>query len=217
MNAAARLVIAIAAGGGLACAGAVAAVTAAVDNLAFDVNQSINDPTVASDLRAASVELHARDGTGSPLAEELMGIADLGSATAESLVEAGVHFRRALELRPVSPYTWANLAMQQYRTGDTGAVFRTSMTHAAELGPNEPPVQAMLADYGLAVFDEVPEANRQLIESAIARGMRRAPQYFLQIAQRRGRLDVACRHFERPTRQVDSKWVQICKSMEATS
>ena len=219
MKAPARGSIAFAACAALACACVFAAELGMVDDLAWDATQVTKDPVAVAgaDLHAFAARLRAMDASGVPAIDELLGVSAIRRGAPESLAEAGVHLRRALALRPVSPYTWSDLAMQQYRSGDTGPEFQTALGFAARLGPNEPPVQGVLADYGLAVLDELPQANRLAVESAVASGMRRAPGYFLQVAQRRGRLDVACRHFERPPRQVDSKWDQICQSMEATS
>jgi hypothetical protein len=51
----------------------------------------------------------------------------------------------------------------------------------------------------------------------LSTAMKRNSLEMLQIAERRGRLDVACRHFAGSTRQADPKGSQICQSMEATS
>ena len=73
-----------------------------------------------------------------------------------------------------------------------------------------------VALYGLAVWEEVAPETRDAIDHMMTNGMRRDPAQMLQIAQRRGRLDVACRHSPGLQRQTDSKWVQLCQSMEAT-
>jgi hypothetical protein len=158
-----------------------------------------------------------------PAAQELLAIADSRLADfaepsrQEYLSAAAVHFRKALELRPMSPYTWANLAAVEYRLGDTGKTFRSALVRAAELGPHEPEVQATVANFGLAVWDEVDAQTQAAIESSVATGMRRQPREILQIAERRGRLAVACRHAVGTPRQTDSKWLHLCQSTEATS
>lgn len=160
-------------------------------------------------------------GTDDPAAHELLAVADnsLSDATSrqEYLSEAVVQLRKALELRPMSPYTWSNLAATQYRLGDTGRAFQAALAHAAELGPQEPEVQVTVAEYGLAVWNEVDEQTRAAIERSVAAGMRRQPREILQIAERRGRLAVACRHAVGSPRQTDTKWLQPCQSTEATS
>ena len=123
----------------------------------------------------------------------------------------------AIEARPGSPYTWANLAVMKYRLGDTGPAFEKSLLNAANLGPYEPEVQQIVADLGLAVYDEVAPATRAAVERMVAAGMKRNAAEILQIAARRGRLDTACRHLDGVPRPAVSKWTQLCESMEATS
>jgi hypothetical protein len=153
-----------------------------------------------------------------PALHELLGLIDarMGERQ-EFLPDAAVHFERAIEFRPTSPQTWGDLAAVKYRLGDTGPIFETAIVHAAEFGRFEPDVQAVVANYGLAVWSEVGPRTRASIDSALAAAMKRNPLEILQIAERRGRLDVACRHLAGSTRQVDPKWSQLCQSMEATS
>ncbi len=152
-----------------------------------------------------------------PAIHELLGLIDARRIERpEYLSEAAVHFARAIELRPTSPQTWGNLAAVKYRMGSTGTEFEASLQHAAEFGGYEPDVQAIVANYGLAVWNEVGQPTQAAIETAVAAGMARNPVETLQIAQRRGRLDVACRHLSGSTRQTDPKWTQPCQSMEAT-
>jgi hypothetical protein len=51
----------------------------------------------------------------------------------------------------------------------------------------------------------------------VAAGMKRNPLEMLQIAERRGRLAVACRHFAGSPRLSLPKWFQLCQSTEVTS
>jgi cytochrome c-type biogenesis protein CcmH/NrfG len=153
-----------------------------------------------------------------PALHELLGLIDarLGERQ-EFLSDAAVHLTKAIELRPTSPQSWASLAAVKYRMGDTGSDFEAAMDHAAELGKFEPDVQGILANYGLAVWNEMGSRARASVEATIAAAMKRNPLEMLQIAERRGRLEVTCRHLAGSTRQVDPKWSQLCQSMEATS
>lgn len=152
-----------------------------------------------------------------PAVHELLGLIDARRGERqEFLPDAAVHFERAIELRPTSPQTWADLAAVKYRVGDTGPGFEAALSHAAELGAFEPDVQGIVANYGLAVWSELGVKTRTAVEETVATAMKRNPLEMLQIAQRRGRLDVACRHLPGSTRQTDPKWTQPCQSMEAT-
>src|SRR5438876_7316446 len=57
----------------------------------------------ASELHAILEHAASLD-SGDPSVHELLGL------TSEYPADAAVYFRRALELRPTSPYTWANVA-----------------------------------------------------------------------------------------------------------
>jgi predicted Zn-dependent protease len=153
-----------------------------------------------------------------PAIHELLGLIDARRGNGgESFPDATAHFLRALELRPTSPQTWSDLAAMKYRTGDTGREFEVAIRRAAELGRFEPEVQGVLANYGLSTWSEVGEETRAAVEMTISTAMKRNSLEMLQIAERRGRLEVACHHLDGSTRQVDPKWSQLCQSMEATS
>ena len=132
-------------------------------------------------------------------------------------MQAAVDFSDAIRLRPTSPQTRSNLAAVKYHLGDTGPAFQAALKHAGELGRFEPEVQSAVANFGLAVWNEVGPGTRASIEATLAAAMRRNPLEMLQIARRRGRLDIACRHIASTTRQIDPKWFQLCQSTEATS
>jgi predicted Zn-dependent protease len=153
-----------------------------------------------------------------PAVHELLGLIDARAGDGpERFSEAAAEFEKALELRPTSPQTWSNLVAMKYRIGDTGRDFETAIRRAAELGKFEPEVQGVLANFGLATWSEIGQETRAAVEMTISTAMKRNSLEMLQIAERRGRLEVACRHLDGSTRQVDPKWSQLCQSMEATS
>lgn len=168
---------------------------------------------IAADLERAGASVPA-----DPNIEELLGaLAMRRIDRPEFPDEALVHLRRAVELRPTSPYTWAAIVEAQYRKGDTGKTFEAALRRAAELGPAEPEVQRTVADFGLAVWaDEAPE-TLQAVEAMVTGAMKRDAGEILQIADRRGRLAIACRHLADAPRRVDSEWYLLCRSREATS
>lgn len=147
---------------------------------------------------------------GNPSTHELMGLlAARRFDDFAKLQEATEHYARSLKLRPISPNTWANLAEARYLVGDTARLFEVAIVNAARLGPSEPQSQRVVAHYGLAAFDEVGAPTKRAIEAMVAAGMRRNPAEMLSIAQRRGRLDVACRYLAQ-SRASDPRWVQLC-------
>jgi hypothetical protein len=153
-----------------------------------------------------------------PEIEELLGeLAGRRIDQADSRDRALAHFSRAIALRPTSPYTWAAIADARYRKGDTGPAFETALRHAAELGPAEPEVQRTVVDLGLATWDAVAPATRAAVESTVAGALKRDAGEILQIAERRGRLAVACRHLAHAPRSVQPEGPTTCSSREATS
>jgi len=151
-----------------------------------------------------------------PITHELLGLVSLSRADdARHMRESVGHFQAALRLRPHSAHTWAALAQAQYLLGDTGAAFELALVRAAKLGPAEPGVQRVAADYGLATWQHLSAEARAAVERLIAAGVRRDPAEMLQIAHRRGRLGVACRHLRGASRPLDSKVSQLCQGTEA--
>jgi hypothetical protein len=166
-----------------------------------------------ADLRRAAADM-PKDS----MLHELLALAIVrGGPEVGELSEAERQLKAAIETRAGSPYAWASLVEVKYRIGDTGAAFEKALVNASSLGPHEPEVQRVVADYGLAVMDEVGAATRAAIERTVAAGMKRNAPEILQIAARRGRLGVACRHFDGVPRPADPKWSKLCQSMEATS
>jgi hypothetical protein len=158
---------------------------------------------VHEDLQRAALQV-----PGDATIHELLGILQMRRVERpEYLDEASVHFTKALALRPTSAYAWASLADARYRSGDTSNLFEAALRRAVEMGPNEPEVQRTVADYGLAMWREVAPATRTAVEVAIANGMRRNPLETLRIAERRGRLGIACRYISD---------VELCESTGAT-
>jgi Flp pilus assembly protein TadD len=205
---------------GLGCAGAVALKDGAAGSTVEDVTRALGtrDATISIEQRAVMTERLERareESPADPSVHELLGLMSVRGA--EYASGAAVHFRKALELRPGSAYTWANLASLQYRAGDTGRDFEAALIHAARLGPYEPEVQSTVANFGMAVWPEASPELQSVVEQTVRAGMRRNAPEMLQIALRRGRLALACRHLAGTSRQNDTKWSQLCQSMEATS
>jgi hypothetical protein len=150
-----------------------------------------------------------------PAVQERMALDLAGSAsTVDATAKANEHIVRALALRPVWPYSWAALADVRYRSGVADETFELALRRAIDLGLNEPPVQAVVAFYGLAVWDDIGGATRAAVGRAIGAGVRRDAPEMVQIAIRRGRLPVACRYVDAAARVPDS-WARLCKSTEA--
>lgn len=154
---------------------------------------------------------------GDPITSELLGLLSSQRSDSADLLESGVeHTVQALALRPVSAYTWANLVEARYRRGEPAANMELAIARAAELGGAEPGVQRIIADYGLALWDELTPHAQGAVDRLIGAGARRNPLEMLQISERRGRLGPVCKHLLGALRTPDAKLVQICQSREIT-
>ena len=216
MHAAPRLLVAIPVGVALAWAGVIAFDIARADDSIREAATELNawtarpDPatwdSVHANLKAAE-RVHALN----PRHHELLGI--MGSLRADSpeQIPIGIgHLVKALELRPASPYTWAILAEARYRHGEPGRNLELPLERASTLGPSEPAVQRLVADYGLAVWNEISPRTQAAVERMVAAGIRRNPLEMLQISERRGRLDTACRHLAGSSRTAGPQRGTLC-------
>jgi predicted Zn-dependent protease len=166
-------------------------------------------------IKAGLEQAASRDPKDASLQEMLGRLSLVGAHDETTADEAIARFTNALRQRPTSPYSWASLAEALYRKGDVGPHFEGVLQRAAETGPWEPEVQQTVADYGLAVWDDVSPSTRSAIERMVANGMARNAAEILQISARRGRLGVACAHLD-PSKRIDPKWTRKCPSTEAT-
>lgn len=183
---------------------------AATEMRTWELSGSRPDPATARSVQArllSAAQLHRLD----PAHQELLGL--LGSMqtdTPETESQGVGYLVRALELRPVSPHTWARLAEAKYRLGEPGRNLELAFERASQLGPAEPGVQQLVADYGLAVWSELTPAAQASVDRLVAAGMRRNPLEMLQISERRGRLDIACRHLAGSSRTAGPRRGSLC-------
>jgi hypothetical protein len=116
-----------------------------------------------------------------------------GNAGAEVFQEQALeYFQRAAVQRPVSPYTWASIALTRYRLGLIDAELQRALTNAVRLGPWEPEVQFIVADIGFALWDELPDAQRKEVLETAVKGMKHNSDNMVRIAEKRGRLALVC-------------------------
>lgn len=91
------------------------------------------------------------------------------------------HFRTALTLRPVSPYTWSNLALVKSRLGEWDEEIQLALRQAATLGPWEPEVQVSIVDAGWAGWNNWPDDLKLILEDNIVRGSKRQRETMLRL------------------------------------
>ena len=167
----------------------------------------------AREALATAARLDPRDAA----VQEVLGALEASRLDRRDLLEAGLgRLRESLRMRPASPYGWTTLARAEYAAGDTGPEFQAALVNASLLGPNEPQVQDTVADLGLAAWDDAASGTRRAIDLMVEKAVRRDAVQTLRLAERRGRLDLACRHLAGASRPPHPTERQLCH-MEATS
>lgn len=118
---------------------------------------------------------------------------DAGTTLGAQREKALEQYSRAVELRPTSPYSWANIAWTKYHLGQVDADFYRALDNAIRLGPWEPEIQMVIVDFGLALWDELPPDMRPKILAVARNGQERQAENILAIARKRGRLAEVCK------------------------
>ncbi len=88
----------------------------------------------------------------------------------QSLLEqASIYYVEALRLRPMSPHTWANIALAAHMMADRDTVLWLAFDKAMQYGANEPQVQLMLAEIGLSRWNGLDEPRKAVLRAAFKR------------------------------------------------
>jgi predicted Zn-dependent protease len=224
MGLAGRLGVAVPALAVLAWAGFGAARTGEADSVVYAAATEVStwtalaaspQPATVDSVRAELDRVDALASRNAAL-HELQGVLALARAGRGGDLDPAIErLAASLRERPGSAYTWAHYARALYGKGDTGASYELALRRASELGPHEPQVQRTVADLGLATYDDSTTSTRKAVESMVANGMARDPRETLQIAQRRGRLAIACGYLPQSSRN-DPEAARACLSTEAT-
>lgn len=107
-----------------------------------------------------------------------------GAAERKALLGDGlVAIRRAITLRPVSPYGWGILLRVKEGLGEYDAEFRHALHGAAMLGPGEPDLRVLVVDVGLKAWAALPGAEEAIVIGSIQRGLKRQGVPVSAIAQ----------------------------------
>ena len=116
-----------------------------------------------------------------------------GDALAQEYLRQALDYqRRAVRMRPGSPYTWANIALLKSRLPEPDREFETALRNAALLGPWEPEVQIALADAGFRHWGALAPETRAALNANATRALRRQDAKLFELARRTGRLHVLC-------------------------
>jgi hypothetical protein len=92
------------------------------------------------------------------------------------LARALEEFRTAARMRPASPTAWADIALVKFRLGALDSEFYAAAERAARLGPWEPGVQRVLAEFGLSGWNVLSPQGKALAVAAAERGLEMQPR-----------------------------------------
>jgi hypothetical protein len=134
-----------------------------------------------------------------------------------SLQQALDYNLKAIQQRPVSAYTWANIALLKSQLKQYDAQFEMALKQAIVLGQWEPLVQHLVIEAGLVAWYQLPKSTRWLVLAAIERGMLIQPQFIIALMNKYQRIYTLCAyldlHKEHPgfahTLSIDREPVQL--------
>lgn len=113
-----------------------------------------------------------------------------------SLQQALNYNLQAIRQRPVSAYTWANIALLKSQLKQYDAQFETALKSAIILGKWEPLVQHSVIEAGLAAWYQLPSSIRWLVLAAIERGIVLQPQLIKAIINKYQRIYTICAYLD---------------------
>ena len=126
--------------------------------------QARNDFQAGLRLNPDNSELNER--LGLLYASRGFATAQIAELSKANYLRALEYYRRAAAGRPMSPFTWANIALVLHRLGQEPAAMWSAFDRAMDYGPNEPGVQAILADIGYAHHVELAPLRRKALQRA---------------------------------------------------
>jgi tetratricopeptide (TPR) repeat protein len=115
------------------------------------------------------------------------------------------HVRQAIHLRPSWPYAWALLALIKYQSSGIDAEAAEALNKAMTLGPWEPTVQIIVAEIGLASWQDLAPGLQEKLIGVIAGTAPAESAKILQIVKRFNLLETMCSNDK-----LKTKWKKGC-------
>jgi len=116
----------------------------------------------------------------------------MGTERRVLLESAATNFRQALTVRPLWPYTWANLLYTKDKLGQVDLEFNKALNRSAELGPWEPRVQMQVLESGLRNWSKLGSAERAVVQQKVLDALRKQPRAVFTVIKDYGRPDLIC-------------------------
>lgn len=102
------------------------------------------------------------------------------------------HYRASARARPGWPYAWAGIARAKLRLGEFDDELDNAIKNASRLGPWEPQVQLAVAAVAIEAAQSLAPEARRAAFAVMSNALKRQERAVLELAVRRGRLDILC-------------------------
>lgn len=119
-------------------------------------------------------------------------LAEVGDDPQYLYEEAAISYRRALEKRPLWPYTWVNLVTVKASLGQFDQEFRRALRRTIETGPREPRVQLQLLRVYMVYQDRLSFRVRESLEQVKEMALGSQPVKVIDLAAELGQLWIVC-------------------------
>ncbi|NJO14294.1 MAG: hypothetical protein HC877_00650 [Thioploca sp.] len=113
-----------------------------------------------------------------------------------SLQQALNYNLQAIRQRPVSAYTWANIALLKSQLKQYDAQFETALKQAIIWGKWEPLIQHLVIEAGLDAWYQLSQSTRWLVLAAIERGIFLQPQLIKALINKYQRIYTLCAYLD---------------------
>ncbi len=110
---------------------------------------------------------------------------------AANLNRALNYYRQSIAQRPAWPFVWKHIATLKVKQDQLDKEFALALERATTLGPWEWLVQVEIVDAGLAFWDKLPEAQREIVTATIKRGLKTDFEIFAETAEDMGLIESA--------------------------
>lgn len=116
----------------------------------------------------------------------------VGRSRRELLETAADYYRRALSVRPLWPYSWANLLAVKDALGVVDDEFNLALERCIATGPLEPGAQLQVLNSGLRHWDQLGARQRDMVRSKALDALKIQPREVFKIAKSFVRPDLVC-------------------------
>ncbi len=128
----------------------------------------------------------------------------VGKVRRDELEEAAEYYREALSVRPLWPYSWANLLRVKDHSGQPDDEFLLALRRSIETGPWERGVQLQVLNSSLRHWDKLGLREKTMVEQAVKNAMKVQPGKAFSIVRSFSRPELLC-GAETKHRQVE-RW-----------